>query len=152
MTKLRFALNHMTSPSHTVDEFLDLAASMGISAVELRNDLRGGLIADGVSARDLASKLSERGLKLLSINALQRFNDWNTERADEAKELIDFASEAGVEALVLVPANDGSLISNEQLTESLNTLGSSLKAAGIIGLVEPLGFEQCTLRSKTNAL
>jgi 2-keto-myo-inositol isomerase len=152
MTTLKFALNHMTSPSHSVDGFLDLAQSLNIAAVELRNDLRSGLIADGLSSKLLSRKLADRGLELLSINALQRFNDWNGTREEQAKELIDYAGEAGAKALVLVPANDGSTISLERLTQSLNALGPLLRSAGLIGLVEPLGFEKCTLRYKAVAL
>jgi 2-keto-myo-inositol isomerase len=148
MTKLKFALNHMVAPNFNVDNFLDLAVSLGVGAVELRNDLASGLIADGISPRNIRLKLEERGLALLSINALQRFNDWNERRGNDARELIDFASVAGAKALVLVPANDGSSISTEQLIESLDQLAPLLEGADLIGLVEPLGFQQCTLRSK----
>jgi 2-keto-myo-inositol isomerase len=148
MKKLKFALNHMVAPSIDVDNFLNLAVSLGVDAVELRNDLASGLIADGISPHIIRHKLEERGLTLISVNALQRFNDWNETRDHEARELIDFASEAAAKALVLVPANDGSSISIEQLIASLNQLAPLLKEADLIGFVEPLGFEQCTLRSK----
>lgn len=152
MGDLKFALNHMVAAGHSVDEFLELAIALGINAIELRNDLGEGAIAGGKSPETLRRELAERGIELISINALQRFTDWNDKREEEASALIDYAASAGAQALVLVPANDGTSIPLESLITSLNALGPILLQAGIVGLVEPLGFEQCTLRSKTVAI
>jgi 2-keto-myo-inositol isomerase len=92
---------------------------------------------------------------IISINALQRFNEWNDTRAAEAAELIGYARDCGARALVLVPTNDGTGredgIRQANLRIALEALRPMLDAAGIIGLVEPLGFEDCSLRSKTEA-
>lgn len=152
MPKLKFALNHMVAPNLDVDDFLNLATALGIEAIELRNDLGQGQIAGGLSTEVIREKLQRCGLKLISINALQRFNDWNKERQEQAAELINYSKAAGAKALVLVPANDGSTISLDELTQSLNHLGPMLREAGVVGLVEPLGFEKCTLRAKSMAL
>ena len=50
---------------------------------------------------------TQAGVTILSINALQRFNEWTAEREREATELADYAEACGAEALVLVPVNDG---------------------------------------------
>ena len=152
----RFALNHMVAPGLGLVEFFRLAATLGVAEVEIRNDLDGRPIKDGTppeTARQAAARL---GLTIISINALQRFNEWNPVRAAEARELIDYAAACGAKALVLVPKNDGTGQADGErqanLREALTALKPLLDAAGIIGFVEPLGFEICSLRSKREAV
>lgn len=156
MTTLSFALNQMTAPALSPDAFFDLAKSLGISAVEIRNDLDGNAIIDGTPAAEIKALGEKHGLTIISINALQRFNEWNDARAREAQELVTYARNCGAKALVLVPVNDGSGQEDGErqanLREALTALKPMLKEAGIIGLVEPLGFEICSLRSKTEAV
>ena len=156
MTTLSFALNHMTAPALSPDAFFGLAASLGISAVEIRNDLDGNVIIDGTPPSEIKALAEKHGLTIISINALQRFNEWNEARAREAQELITYARDCGAKALVLVPVNDGSGQADgerqENLRQALTALKPMLEGAGITGLVEPLGFEICSLRSKTEAV
>lgn len=156
MTTLPFALNHMTTPSLPLDQFFALARSLGITSVEIRNDLGDNAILDGTPAADVAALATRHGVSILSINALQRFNEWNETRASLAEHLIAYARDCGAKALVLVPVNDGSGQAEGErranLEEALSALTPRLDAAGVIGLVEPLGFEICSLRSKTEAV
>jgi len=145
----------MCAPSMSIEAFFALAAALGVSGVEVRNDLEGKASIAGNPA-DVVRKAAERhGLTILSINALQRFNEWNEERAKEAAELIAYARDCGAKALVLVPVNDGSGkqdgVRQENLLTALKALRPLLEAAGIIGLVEPLGFSVCSLSSKAEA-
>ena len=153
--KPQFALNHMCAPALGIPEFFDLARALGISAIEIRNDLPGQPILDGTDASAIRSAAAERNLRIVSINALQRFNQWSDERAREAQALIDYAVDCGSEALVLVPLNDGTGRANGErqanLRIALKALAPMLHAAGIKGLVEPLGFEECSLRFKSEA-
>lgn len=153
--KPQFALNHMCAPSLGVSEFLDLARSLDVSAVEIRNDIPGQAILDGTKPGAIREAAEERGLRIISINALQRFNDWSEERADEARRLIDFCAACGAEGLVLVPVNDGIGRSDGErqanLLVALKALLPLLASAGVRGLVEPLGFETCSLRFKSEA-
>ncbi|MGQ3210924.1 TIM barrel protein [Shinella sp.] len=155
MPALNFALNHMTAPALKLDAFFSLAVSLGMTAVEIRNDLDGNAILDGTTPSDVKSLAERHGVTIISINALQRFNEWTPARAAEAKELIDYAAACGARALVLVPKNDGTGQADSErqanLREALTALKPLLDAAGIIGLVEPLGFEICSLRSKREA-
>ncbi|MFF0946682.1 TIM barrel protein [Rhizobium leguminosarum] len=155
MTSIRFALNHMAAPSLAIGDFFALARSLGIDAVEIRNDLSGNAILDGTKPEVIRQAAARHGVTIISINALQRFNEWNATRAAEAQELIDYASASGAKALVLVPKNDGTGCADGErqanLHQSLVALKPMLEEAGIIGLVEPLGFEICSLRSKTEA-
>ncbi|KQW51041.1 MULTISPECIES: TIM barrel protein [unclassified Ensifer] len=156
MATLPFALNHMTTPGLPLDAFFALARSLGMTAVEIRNDLTGNAILDGTRPEDVAALAAEHGLTIISINALQRFNEWNGTRAAAAAHLISYARDCGAKALVLVPVNDGSGQADGErqanLKEALTGLKPMLDAAGITGLVEPLGFEICSLRSKTEAV
>ncbi|MGJ7041184.1 2-keto-myo-inositol isomerase [Shinella sp. BE166] len=156
MPALTFALNHMTAPALTLDAFFALAVSLGMTAVEIRNDLDGNAILDGTTPDEVKALAARHGVTIISINALQRFNEWSPTRAAEAKELIDYASACGARALVLVPKNDGTGQADGErqanLREALTALKPLLDATGIIGLVEPLGFEICSLRSKREAV
>lgn len=155
MPSLPFALNHMAAPSLPLAAFFDLAISLGITSVEIRNDLAGNAILDGTAAKDVKQLAEARGIAIISINALQRFNEWNEARAAEAEELISYARQCGAKALVLVPVNDGTGQADGErqanLRQALTALKPLLQEAGITGLVEPLGFEICSLRSKREA-
>ncbi|MBC7151309.1 MAG: TIM barrel protein [Rhizobium sp.] len=152
---MKFALNHMTAPSMPVAKFFDLAVSLGITAVEIRNDLADNAILDGTAPGEIRGLADDRGIEIISINALQRFNEWTEARAREADELIAYARDCGAKALVLVPKNDGTGLEDGErqrnLREALAALKPRLEAAGVIGLVEPLGFAVCSLRSKQEA-
>ncbi len=156
MTTLSFALNHMTAPTLPLEEFFALATSLGISSVEIRNDLAGNAIIDGTSSAAVKALAEKHGQTIVSINALQRFNEWTDDRASEAQDLITYALDCGAKALVLVPVNDGSGQKDGErqanLQHALTALRPMLEKAGITGLVEPLGFEICSLRSKTEAV
>src|SRR5260370_37801312 len=103
---MRLALNHMVAPSLDHAALFDLAKTLGVGAVEIRNDLEGVALADGTPADAIREAASTCGLDILSINALQRFNQWNEARADEARRLAAYAKGSGARALVLCPVND----------------------------------------------
>jgi 2-keto-myo-inositol isomerase len=153
---MKFALNHMVAPQFDIARFFELAKSLGINAVEIRNDLDGNAILDGTSPADIRALAEEAGVEIISINALQRFNEWTDAREKEAIELASYARECGAKALVLVPVNDGSGQANGERQGNLRVALSALKPIltdnGIIGLVEPLGFQICSLRSKQEAI
>lgn len=74
---LRFALNRMVAPSLSLVEFLDLALELQIDAIELRNDLPGVEITDGTPPERVRELCANRGVRVLSINALYPFDVWN---------------------------------------------------------------------------
>jgi 2-keto-myo-inositol isomerase len=152
---LSFALNHMVAPKLRPDAFFDLCRAVGATKVEIRNDLAGNAIIDGTPASDVRRQALERGISLVSINALQRFNEWTPAREREAVELADYAQAAGAAALVLVPVNDGSGQADGERQRNLRTALRALKKIladrNVVGLVEPLGFTICSLRSKREA-
>jgi 2-keto-myo-inositol isomerase len=154
---LSYALNHMVAPRKTFAELVELASSLGLDQVEIRNDLPGVPISDGTPPARLREQAAAAGVRILSINALQRFNDWNDQRAGEAATLARYARNCGAQALVLCPVNDvGYRLSDSErlrnLRHALRALAPILAEAGIVGLVEPLGFEQSSLRLKADAI
>jgi 2-keto-myo-inositol isomerase len=150
-----FAVNHIAAPRLDVAGFAALVRGLGLAHLELRNDLPGVPLADGTPAA--AVRAAAAGLTILSINALQRFDDWTPARAAEAAELAGYAAACGARALVLVPTNDradprGAQQRAEGLHTALAALRPILAGHGLTGLVEPLGFAECALRLKATAL
>lgn len=152
---LSFAFNHMVAPNLSPAAFFALCRTLGIVHAEIRNDLAGNAIIDGTPAATIKSLAAENGISISSINALQRFNEWNGAREAEAVALADYARDVGAKALVLVPVNDGSGQGDGERQRNAHTALAALKPIladrGLIGLVEPLGFEICSLRSKREA-
>ncbi len=153
---LAFALNHMTAPQLSLADFFRLAASLHAPRVEIRNDISGNAILDGTSANEVKRLASENDVSIISINALQQFNHWSATRAAEAETLAAYCSGSGSKALVLVADNSGQAFDSAtriaNATEALQGLVPILRKFGIIGLVECLGFESCSLRSKKEAV
>jgi 2-keto-myo-inositol isomerase len=154
---ISYALNHMVAPRKSFAELVGLATSLGLDGVEIRNDLPGVPISDGTPPGRIRGQAEAAGVRILSINALQRFNDWDDERAGQATALARYARECGAEALVLCPVNDVGyrLAERERLANlryALRGLAPILAEASIIGLVEPLGFAESSLRLKSDVV
>ncbi|MFG7960900.1 TIM barrel protein [Pseudomonas aeruginosa] len=103
---LRFALNRMVAPSLSLERFVELALSLRIDAVELRNDLPGAGIEYGRAAAEVRTLCAANGIRVLSINALYPFDRWNAERRTQALALRAYARDCGAEGVVLCPSND----------------------------------------------
>jgi 2-keto-myo-inositol isomerase len=154
---LSYAINHMVAPRRSFAELFGLANALGLDAVEIRNDLPGTAILDGTDAAKIREEAAAGGVRILSINALQRFNEWNAEREVEARALARYAQDCGAAMLVLCPVNDVSyrLAESERLSglrDALRALAPILADAGVIGLIEPLGFQESSLRLQSEAV
>jgi 2-keto-myo-inositol isomerase len=154
---MRFALNRTVAPTRSLGAFLSLAAEVGAEAVEVRNDVPGREFADGTPAKDLVETIGAAGLKVASINALQRFNDWTPEREREARALIRYAADLRAPGLVMCPvidAHHGWSASEleAKLREALRALKPIYADHGITGYVEPLGMVDSTLRHQAPAV
>ncbi|MFA5570582.1 MAG: TIM barrel protein [Sphaerochaetaceae bacterium] len=157
---MNFALNRVSVPHLTLPEFLAHAKIMGFGAVEVRNDLDGGHILDQMDPHEVKELCNELKISIITINALQRFNDrkeFITQRVEELKEMVNLASRAGIEAIVLCPVNDEDESRTpqqriEDTAYALKAYEPIFKEGGVIGLLEPLGFEYCSLRTKKEAI
>ena len=154
---LRFALNRTCAPQFALPDFIQLAASVGVSAVEIRNDIAGREFADGTPAADLRARLDDTGLTVASVNALQRFNDWTPERATEARALIAYAAALGAPGLVLCPVHTEdhgwtAAEAEQKLRDGLRQLAPILRDHGVTGYVEPLGMKGSTMKRQDMAV
>lgn len=152
-----FALNHMACPGLSPLELVDAAADLGMGAIELRNDVKQNSIADLDTARAVARRAKEKGLEVLSINALYPFNIWNDERAAQAENLAALCGASGAIGLVCCPlvSAEYSGSAEDKITElknALRNLKPILEKHGIQGFVEVLGFPISTLRYKQDAI
>ena len=149
------ALNHMAVPGLRYDAFLDLARGMGCIGVEFRNDLPGALF-DGDTPDEVRTKAGASGLRILTLAEVKSFNDWSDAKRAEAEALMRIAVACGAEAVSLIPRNDGLGRGNGErqanLRVALRELLPLLQAHDLIGLIEPLGFETCALRCKSEAV
>ena len=152
---LPFALNHMTVARLSFAELLDAAARLGCVGVEVRNDLARPLF-DGLPPEQAGAMAREKGLRILALAEVKRFNDWSEAKAEEARALMATARAAGAEAVALIPRNDNGGMGNGErqgaLRVALKALRPMLEDHGLIGLVEPLGFPSCALRHKAEAV
>ena len=150
-----FALNHMTVARLDYRSLLDLAAELGCIGVEVRNDLPQPLF-DGMAPEAAGELAREKGLRLLAVAEVKRFNDWSGDKAADASALMKIAQAAGAEAVSLIPRNDNQGMGNGErqaaLRVALKALKPMLEDHGLVGLVEPLGFEICALRYKGEAV
>jgi 2-keto-myo-inositol isomerase len=153
---MKFSLNHMAAPKLGYAEFFDLALRLGITAVEIRNDIPTALMGNK-NAKAIARLAKDKGITIINVNALQRWNQWNKAKADEASKLAEYTALTGAKNLILVPTNDRKFRPSEEerldgLRVALDGLKKILKDHGLIGCVEPLGFEECSLRRKAEAI
>jgi 2-keto-myo-inositol isomerase len=154
---INISMNRTCLPHGDLSTFLTLAAAAGASAVEIRNDIEGQEFANGMPASELKSRLNDAGLKIASVNALQRFNDWSQEREVEAKKLIHYAAELGAPGVVLCPCHEprdnwDDATKNAKLRDGLRHLQPIFASSGIKGYVEPLGMFHSTMKQQAQAV
>ncbi|WP_068113486.1 TIM barrel protein [Tropicimonas marinistellae] len=149
---LTFALNHMTVPRLGYDDLLELASGLGCVGVEVRNDLARPLF-DGRPAAEAGAKARDVGLRIVGLSQVYPFNSWSDEIRAEVGALIETALACGAETISLIPRNDGRGTGNGErqgnLRLALRQIKPMLAEAGLVALVEPLGFARSSLRSKT---
>jgi 2-keto-myo-inositol isomerase len=152
---IQFALNHMTVARLSFRDLVALASRLGCVGIEVRNDLPEPLF-DGMDPAEGGAMARAAGLRLLAVAEVKRFNDWFDDKAAEALALMQIARAAGAEAVSLIPRNDNQGMGNGErqaaLRVALKALKPMLEDHGLIGMVEPLGFEVCALRYKSEAV
>lgn len=154
----RFALNRIASPQYPLRDFFALASEIGLSKVELRNDIRDGEVIDGMSPKEAARLASDNGIRIISINALQKFNlaAARDKARGELQRLLDLCGALTCPAVVLCPNNEAGDLRPRELrfaetVDSLVSFGPLFEKAGVLGYVEPLGFGISSLASLVEA-
>lgn len=154
---IRFAVNRICATRLPFPAFAAMVQRLGVSTVELRNDLEGVETRDGTDPGTISAMAQAHGLVIRSINALQRFDQWDANREREAVQLLQFASACGAQAVVLCPTNSRQDLRtdaqrHDDLLQALSGLVPLLDSHGVTGLVEPLGFAECAVRRKSQAI
>lgn len=152
-----FALNRTCAPQLGLQDFVDLAASAGVTAIEIRNDLEGREFMDGTPPERVLGCLEEAGMQVASVNALQRFNDWSQDRAREAKTVTAYAAALGAPGIVLCPVHNADhgwseAEAERNLRDGLRRLRPILSEFGVKGYVEPLGMAGSTMKTQSMAV
>jgi len=153
--RTRFALNRIANPSLPLDDFFRFAAEeLGLTKVEVRNDLPGVGIVDHLAPAEAAEAAQRRGIRIISINALQKFNLKALQEAKlaELEKLLDVAAALRCPAVVMCPNNDRNDHRDarsrvEETVSALAAFGPIFMRRGIEGWVEPLGFGESSLSS-----
>lgn len=152
---VNFTLNHITAPRLHAVQFLDLAQALGCSGVEFRNDL-GRPLFDGERPETIRAAAQARGLRIVGLSQVYPFNAWTDAVRREVITLIGLAKACGAETISLIPRNDGhGCAASERgvnLRHALREIAPLLQDAGLVALVEPLGFESSSLRSKAETV
>jgi 2-keto-myo-inositol isomerase len=158
LARKRFALNRIISPSLGLEAFIKFTASQGLSQAELRNDLPGkpkvSDIVDGLKPAEALQIARGEGVRIIAINALQKFN-LGAKRAaclEELEQLLELAAAIECPALVLCPNNDAADTRTPKqryldTVDALRDYGPLFVKYGICGYVEALGFGISSLAS-----
>jgi len=154
----RFGLNRIIAPWLGLEEFFEFAASVGLRKLELRNDLGSRDALDNMPPAAAAAMAADMGIEIISINALQKFNlaSVRAKAMSELLALLETAKSIGCNAVVLCPNNDpndarATAQRAAETTDALSAFGPLFTKAGILGLIEPLGFAISSLASLVKA-
>ena len=152
-------LNRIISPQLPLPEFFQFASDLGFQSIELRNDLAGKEILDGLPDDTVRNLVNITGIKALTINALYPFENARALDANviKLKGLISEAKRIDCSQIVLCPLNEAGDPRSpgqraDQLVAALNAFGPLFAEAKMTGLIEPLGFSVSALRTKKEAL
>jgi 2-keto-myo-inositol isomerase len=150
----RFALNRITIPSLGLRDFFRFSADLGLAKVELRNDLNGRDVIDGLPPSRAAALAEQYGVRIITINALQKFNlkAVRAKAMEELEKLLDLAAAIRCPAVVLCPNNDtkdsrDAVTRVSETVDALKAFGPLFMKRAMLGYVEPLGFPESSLSS-----
>ena len=158
LTLKRFALNRIIAPAMSLPDFIQFTAKLGLSKIELRNDLPDRKeikdITDGLKPAEVKKVLEGEGVSVVSINALQKFNlpARRKDRIEELREMLKLSSAIDCPAVVLCPNNekDDTRTPREKYTNTVQALidyAPLFTEYNIAGYVEALGFGISSLAS-----
>jgi 2-keto-myo-inositol isomerase len=156
-SSIRFSVNRISTPRVSFEAYLAMCQRLGVDSIEIRNDLPGVEMQDGASPATIKAAAAAAGITIRSINALYPFDVFTSDLKEKATQLAGYAAQCGAEALVMCPLNSwddkrSAAERHADLVKSLKGLRPILEDNGLLGLVEPLGFQECSLRRKSDAV
>lgn len=157
--KKDFILNRIMQPNTPLKDFIQFAAECSARGIEIRNDLPNSPLLGGIKPEDITALCKGLHVKIVTVNALQKFNvpSLFEEKKRELAAMLDEAVSVDCRRIVLCPLNDISDSRSEEqkhkdLTDALNEYAPLFAERNAIGLLEPLGFETCSMRLKRQAV
>jgi 2-keto-myo-inositol isomerase len=81
---IRFAINRISAPRLSFPDYLAMCRRLGVSDIEIRNDLNGVEISNGTPAAQLRDAAAEAGITIRTINALYPFDVFDTDLQQRA--------------------------------------------------------------------
>ncbi len=151
-------INRIMQPAISITAFLQLASRCGFSSIELRNDLPDERVLGGESASDIMAASRETGVRILTVNAMQRFNDPQLfeKKIIELGQLIYEAKQVNCTKIIFCPVNDpedrrSAAEQQGDLVAALHCYAPTLRQHAVTALLEPLGFPICSMRYKRQA-
>ena len=148
-------INHMTMPHLPWRDLLAASVELECIGVEFRNDLQTPLYS-GEPPEEVAAEVRRQQLRIVGLSQVYPFNTWTDAIAEEVASLVATAKACGAETISLIPRNDGTQKGNGErqsnLRLALREICPVLEEAGMTALVEPLGFERSSLRSKMECI
>lgn len=145
----------MTAARSSYQSLLSLASAVGCMGIEVRNDLEGELF-DGLTPLAAAEFAQAASLQILALAEVPAFNDLSERAMTMAAKLAKTAAECGAAGISLIPRNDGLDTAKKtrvnNLEQTLIKLASMLEQRKLLGFIEPLGFEQSSLRYKSEVV
>jgi len=153
--RTRFAVNRITCPSLSLEDFFRFVTQeLGLTKVEIRNDLPGVGVTDRMTPAEAAEAARRHGIRILSINGMQKFNlkALQDAKLGELEKTLDVAAALHCTALVMCPNNDTADHRDarsrvEETVSALAAFGPIFMRRGVQGWVEPLGFPESSLSS-----
>ncbi|HLO04122.1 MAG TPA: sugar phosphate isomerase/epimerase [Symbiobacteriaceae bacterium] len=156
---MKLALNGATTLLGTIEQDIEAAVAAGYDGLELWLPKVNAYLERG-DLGALRQQLADSGLRLLTINSLERFNfndpSGHQRMLVDAERLCRLAQALGVETVVVVPSPRPAGLTDEAvMAESERSMRDLLALAERYDVklaLEFLGFEGCSIRTLDEAL
>ena len=73
------SINQIVMKNSSFDEFITFTKKLNIQNIEIRNDIKTNLVREN-ELQKIKDICDNHSIKILTINALQKFNIWNEQR------------------------------------------------------------------------
>lgn len=153
-----FCINRKVAPGLDLKEFIHMVGDLNIKYIELRNDISGKVdnstILDGYSPEEIKRLLDEEGIRVVDINAQGNMDlDSNLDQNIKSLgEMINIGRILGIKNILFCPVrNKEDTRTNKekytQAVENIKVYSQLLKENNMNGLIEPLGFNDSSLKT-----
>lgn len=156
-------INRKSVPGLSLPDFLKLTHELGISHIELRNDLSeapsNGRVLDDLSINEFNDLLHKYDIKVEDINSVGNTDNLSMEKENlqELKKLVNIAKQIGTCKILFCPVMDKNDIRSDlekfdDGVKSIEKFAKYLADNDMSGLFETLGFSESSIRTPFRAL